>query len=135
MSFLSNSHSHCLLCGEKNPWSLRLRFKPDDNGAVHTVFKAHEGLQGYHGILHGGVISALLDSAMTNCLFHQGVEAVTGDLHVRFVKPVPCPESVVIRAWVVTSLPPLYRVRAELVCQETVMAWAEAKFAKRKGCK
>jgi acyl-coenzyme A thioesterase PaaI-like protein len=112
---------------------LRLRFKPDDNGGVHTSFKAHRRLQGYQGILHGGVISALLDAAMTNCLFHRGVEAVTGDLHVRFVKPVPCTGTVDIRAWVVTSLPPLYRVRAELVHGETVTAWADAKFARRKG--
>jgi acyl-coenzyme A thioesterase PaaI-like protein len=118
------------MCGEKNPLSLRLDFKPDGNGAVHTLFKAHEGLQGYHGVLHGGVISALLDAAMANCLFLKGVEALTGDLHVRFLKPVPCTVLVDIRAWVETSLPPLYQLRAELVYQETVMAWAEAGFAK-----
>lgn len=130
MSVPSNSHSHCLMCGEENPLSLRLSFKQDDNGAVHTVFKAHEGLQGYRGILHGGVISALLDAAMANCLFLKGVEALTGDLHVRFLKPVPCTASVDIRAWVETSLPPLYQLRAELVYEETVMAWAEAGFAR-----
>ncbi len=130
MSLPVKSHSHCLMCGEENPLSLRLRFEPDDNGAVNTIFKGHEGLQGYRGVLHGGVISSLLDAAMANCLFHQGVEALTGDLHVRFLKPVPCTVSVDIRAWVVTSLPPLYQLRAELVYQETVMAWAEAGFAR-----
>ena len=130
MSLPGNSHSHCLMCGEENPLSLRLRFEPDENGAVHTVFKGHEGLQGYRGILHGGVISSLLDAAMTNCLFHLGVEALTGDLQVRFLKPVPCTVAVDIRAWVETSLPPLYQLRAELVCGETVMARAEGKFAR-----
>jgi hypothetical protein len=130
VSLPGESHSHCLMCGEQNPLSLRLCFEPDGNGAVFTIFKAHEGLQGYHGIIHGGVISALLDSAMANCLFHQGVEALTGVLHVRFLKPVPCTASVDIRAWVETSLPPLYQLRAELIYQETVMAWAEGKFAR-----
>lgn len=130
MSLPVESHSHCLMCGNENPLSLRLSFKADEQGIVHTVFKGHEGLQGYRGILHGGVISSLLDSAMTNCLFHLGVEALTGDLYVKFLKPVPCTASLDIRAWVATSLPPLYQLRAELVCDETVMAWAEATFAR-----
>jgi hypothetical protein len=46
------------------------------------------------------------------------------------LKPVPCTASVDIRAWVETSLPPLYELRAELLYQETVMARAEAGFAK-----
>ena len=125
-----DSHSHCLMCGNENPFSLRLCFNTDAEGIVHTVFKGHEGLQGYKGILHGGVISSLLDAAMTNCLFHQGIEALTGDLHVRFLKPIPCNASLDIRAWVATSLPPLYQLRAELVYRETVMAWAEAGFAR-----
>jgi acyl-coenzyme A thioesterase PaaI-like protein len=71
-------------CAREPEWG-----EVDRDGAVHTVFKAHEGLQGYRGILHGGVITALLDAAMANCLFLKGVEALTGDLHVRFLKPVP----------------------------------------------
>lgn len=124
------SHSHCLLCGDKNPLSLQLSFTVDDTGVVHSVFKAHEGLQGYRGILHGGVISSLLNAAMTNCLFLQGIEALTGDLYVKFLQLVPCTASVDIRAWVQTSMPPLYQLRAELVYWETFMAWAEAKFAR-----
>jgi acyl-coenzyme A thioesterase PaaI-like protein len=118
------------MCGYENPLSLRLCFKADERGIVHTVFKGNEGLQGYRGILHGGVISSLLDAAMTNCLFNQGIEALTGDLRVRFLKPVPCTVSLDIRAWVETSLPPLYQLRAELVYGETVMARAEATFAR-----
>jgi uncharacterized protein (TIGR00369 family) len=118
------------MCGDENPLSLRLRFNADEGGAVHTVFRGHEGLQGYRGILHGGVISSILDSAMANCLFHQGIEALTGDLHVRFLKPVPCGASLAVRAWVETSLPPLYQLRAEISCGEIIMAKAEATFAK-----
>jgi len=70
---------------------------------------------------------------MTHCLFHHGVQAVTGDLHVRFVEPVSCNVSLEIRAWVLSSYPPLYRLRAEIICNERVMAWAEAKFMLRRG--
>jgi uncharacterized protein (TIGR00369 family) len=123
-----NGHSRCLLCGERNPFSLKLVFEADDEGGVKTRFKSHEGLQGYDDMLHGGVIAALLDAAMTHCLFHHGVQAVTGDLHVRFVNPVSCDASLEIRAWVLSSRSPLYRLRAEIRQDQLIMAWAESKF-------
>jgi uncharacterized protein (TIGR00369 family) len=123
-----SGHSRCLLCGNLNPKSLNLSFQTADDGAVKTRFKAHSELQGYDGILHGGVIAALLDAAMTHCLFHRGVQAVTGDLHIRFVRPVACNVTMDIRAWVLLSHPPLYRLKAEIVVDGRVLAWGEAKF-------
>jgi uncharacterized protein (TIGR00369 family) len=127
-----NGHSRCLLCGNLNPRSLNLSFQAAGDGVVKTRFKAHAELQGYDDRLHGGVIAGLLDAAMTHCLFHHGVQAVTGDLHVRFVQSVSCDVSLEIRAWVLSSYPPLYRLRAEIVVEERVMAWAEAKFMQRR---
>lgn len=88
-------------------------------------------MQGYQGMLHGGVIAALLDSAMTHCLFHNGVRGVTGDLHVRFVEPVPCDSTLVIQARIASRNPPLFYLRAEMRRDCQVMAWAEAKFIER----
>jgi acyl-coenzyme A thioesterase PaaI-like protein len=116
------------MCGDQNPWSLKLTFQPDKEGGVRTTFQSHAGLQGYDGILHGGVISALLDSAMTHCLFHQGIRALTGDLHVRFLFPVPCPSVLELRAWIQSTMPPLFCLRAELSEKQQVLACAEAKF-------
>jgi hypothetical protein len=128
----SNGHSQCLLCGNLNPRSLNLSFQAAQNGGVTTHFRAHKELQVYDGILHGGIIASSLDAAMTHCLFHRGVLAVTGDLHARFVRPVPCDVSLEIRAWLLSCTPPLYRLKAEKVLDEEVMAWAEAKFMKRR---
>jgi len=128
----NNGHRRCLLCGNLNPRSLNLSFQAAGDGTVRTQFNAHKDLQGYADILHGGVIASLLDAAMTHCLFHRGVQAVTGDLHVRFVQPVPCNVSLDIRARVLFSFPPLYRLRAELILDERIVAWAEAKFMQRR---
>ena len=124
----NNVHADCVLCGSRNPLSLGLSFHRCDDGDVKAIFQAHPGLQGYQGILHGGVISSLLDAAMTHCLFHQGIEAVTGDLHVRFVKSVPCNAQMELRAQVLKASPPLYRLKGELLIGGKTMAWAEAKF-------
>jgi len=127
-----NGHSCCLLCGRQNPRSLNLVFRAGEDGTVRGQFKGSPEFQGYDGILHGGVVASLLDSAMTHCLFHQGIQAVTGDLHVRFVRSVPCDVSLTIRSWVLFSHPPLHRLRAELILNEKLMAWAEAKFIQRR---
>ena len=91
-------------------------------------FQAHEGLQGYEGILHGGVVSGLLDAAMTHCLFHHGVQAVTADLRVQFLRPVPCDALLEVTAWLVSVKSPVYRAASEIVCDGRVMASAKARF-------
>ncbi len=125
------NHDHCIMCGELNQLSLRLKFLPDGGGGVSAPFLGNSLLQGYDGILHGGVISSLLDAAMTHCLFQHKVEAVTGELLVKFVAPVPYEAALTVRGWLVGATPPLYLLRAELLCGENVMASAEAKFMQR----
>lgn len=125
-------HDHCLLCGHLNPKSLNLRFRSDGNGTVEAQFQGHPDLQGYSDILHGGIIAALLDAAMTHCLFHKGIQAVTGDMHVRFVLPIPYRSELRIRAWISSSHGPLYHLQAEIVVGNRVAAWAQAKFLQRR---
>jgi len=121
-------HEHCLLCGQRNPLSLRLRFEPAEGGAVCARFRPGRRLQGYRGVLHGGVISALLDAAMTHCLFHRGIRAVTGDLYVRFLAPVSCDDELELLAWLVAETPPVYRLEARITRAGKTMARARARF-------
>ena len=130
-SYKAARHTQCLMCGSRNPYSLGLRFTKDKNGVVETTFQGNLNLQGYEGILHGGVISSLLDSAMTHCLFHYEIEAVTGDLRVKFVEEVPYDSRLKLRAWVVSEVPPLYHLKSELRHNQKVVAWAEAKFMRK----
>lgn len=123
-----SSHAGCLLCGAQNPLSMRLHFAADENMVIYADFTANAMLQGYQGIVHGGVICALLDSAMVHCLFNQSIEAVTGELKVKFVLPVPCNASLQLRAWVEKSFSPLYLLKAELISDDKLLASAEAKF-------
>jgi uncharacterized protein (TIGR00369 family) len=128
---LPEGHAHCFVCGDRNPRSLGLSFHRVDGETVSSQFQAGPELQGYHGILHGGVIAALLDAAMTHCLSHQGVQAMTGELHVRFLRPIACDSLLEVRARVLAARPPLYRVKAELVHRSEIMARGEATFMQR----
>lgn len=108
--------------------SMHLKFLADANDVVYADFKAHDMLQGYRGIIHGGVTCALLDAAMTHCLFNRSIEAVTGELKVKFVHPVPSCAHLQLRAWVEKVFQPLYILKAELRSNDSVLASAEAKF-------
>jgi len=121
-------HSQCMLCGAEHPQGLRLAFRTHADGHVEATFPCERLYQGYTGYLHGGVIAALLDSAMTNCLFAHGHATLTGELNVRFLKPVAVSTPAIISAWVVESFPPLFRMEADLRQNGKSMARATAKF-------
>ena len=124
------AHINCLLCGDcdKNPWSQGITFYQEEDGWLYGSFQAHDKLQGYDGILHGGVTTALLDAAMTHCLFHQGVEAVTAEIKVRFLKPIPCDSNILLMARLLSNKSSLYSLEAKLFCEKQPMAIATAKF-------
>jgi len=121
-------HAQCLLCGPEHPQGLRLVFSTQADGHVEAAFLCDSTFQGYAGCLHGGIISALLDSAMTNRLFARGYVAMTGELTVRFLKPVAVNRSAVVSGRLVKSSPPLFKMEAELRQEQELMARAKAKF-------
>ncbi len=124
----ASSHASCLLCGNTNPLSFHLNFYSDPNNVVYAKFTGHNFLQGYKGIVHGGVICSLLDSAMTHCLFNQKVEGVTGELNVKFIKPVEVNKTLYLKSWVEKKYEPLFYVNAELTDGQKTLASGKAKF-------
>lgn len=122
----SRNHSSCVVCGRAG--GLELGFSSHADGSVEALFHCRDSLQGYQGLLHGGVISALLDGAMTNCLFAHGIVAVTAELIVRFRHPVAIDGNVVVIGRITRSSPPLHLLEAEVRQDGIVMALAKSKF-------
>lgn len=110
-------------------WGLCFIVRPD--GAVEASFEPADVFQGYADMLHGGVMSSLLDGAMTNCLFARGLEAVTAELTVRFRHPARIARPMAVRAWVERSQGPLHVLRAEASQDGQVRAQAVGKFMER----
>lgn len=90
-----------------------------------------ESLQGYAHLMHGGIISLLLDAAMTNCLFAHGSAGVTARMEVKFRHPVAVDQPVRVRARVVRSSPPAYQLRAEMLQSRQIKATAAGLFVDR----
>ncbi len=85
------NNNRCFVCGKKNPYGLQVNPEIKDAGAeVYIECTPPDHMQGWANILHGGIISTLLDEAIT----HIGIgtfegPAVTAQLEVRFRKPAP----------------------------------------------
>jgi uncharacterized protein (TIGR00369 family) len=71
-----------------NPGGLRLQFDIDEkNQTLRTRFVPPEVCQGWDGIVHGGILSTLLDEAVAKLAYELGYDAVTAKLTVTFRRP------------------------------------------------
>ena len=100
----------CFACGVKNPMGLRLVFSPRDGGGVSAKFMPLKSHQGYKDIIHGGIITAMLDEAMVKAAIEANTSAieadifpVTAEITVRFREPLMVGEAAVVEASVEKS--------------------------------
>ncbi len=91
---------HCVACGHQNPHGLQLTFRVDGN-CLTTEWVPGKDWESFQGVIHGGVISTVLDEAMSKAIITHGLEAFTVDLQVRFKQKLRTGEAVQIRGWVV----------------------------------
>ena len=127
----SEVHPFCMVCGQSNPFGLGVKFDSETDGSVTATFLGHPALEGFEGLLHGGMVASLLEGAMTNCLFAHGCVGMAGELNVRYQEPVVIGEELSVRAWIERSAPPLYWLTAELKQGNRIKATATAKFMER----
>lgn len=121
-------HPACFACRPANEGGLGLRFSVRADGSVGSEWTGRTCDQSYPGIVHGGLVTTLLDSAMAHALFARGVAARTGGLCVRFRSPLAVGRVATVQAWLQEDRAPLFRLAAELRQDGVLCARAEAKF-------
>ncbi len=104
---------YCFVCGPENPIGLKLAFELHGAG-VQAEFTPSEWHVGYEGVVHGGILAALLDDAMANIWFAQGVEALTAKIEVRFRHEVRPGDRLIVRAEPTGKKGGLLTARAEV---------------------
>jgi acyl-coenzyme A thioesterase PaaI-like protein len=85
----------CFACGRQNPIGLKLSFTMENEEYI-TMFTAGTEHQGYDGMVHGGIVSTLLDEIMARYIFAKGLKGVTARLEVRFRQPTPIGQTLTI---------------------------------------
>jgi acyl-coenzyme A thioesterase PaaI-like protein len=104
----------CFGCGDDNPIGLHLRFAAEGD-SVRASFTPNSDHQGFGDIVHGGIISTILDEAMAWATAHAGVWAMTGEMRVRFRRPLNIGEPTVVTARVSGVRGRLVTTASELV--------------------
>lgn len=89
----------CFGCGKNNPCGLKMEFEWDGKIAK-SEFTPVEMHQGWHNIIHGGILTALLDEAMAYAACFERIGGVTAAIEVRFRKPVSVGQHLTITSWV-----------------------------------
>ena len=126
------AHPRCTVCSSENKQGLQLDFRVAGDNEIVADFIYEDSLEGYPGILHGGVIATILDGAMTNCLFAQRHTALTADFRIRFRHPVAVGIPARVRAWIIRSTPPIFEVKAEIIQDDQIATTSTAKFMERR---
>src|SRR5208282_2533034 len=95
-----NPANRCFGCGGANARGMKLTFEQDDAARrIRGAFRLGAEYQGGTGFVHGGIIATVLDEAMGKVARFRGVTAVTAELVVEYLKPVPVDEDLVIEAY------------------------------------
>jgi len=82
--------NYCFACGKNNPEGMRLRFTYDEDRVIFVCrFHLGKRFTGPPGHAHGGIIATILDEAMGKVNKLRHVVAVTVEMTVNYLKPVP----------------------------------------------
>ena len=97
----TTDYQRCFVCGQRNPFGLKLVFAREV-GSIVADFQPREEHQGFPGVIHGGIVAAVLDEALgrTSLLGANPEWTMTGKLEIKYRRYVP--------------YGPLLRVRATL---------------------
>lgn len=131
--FMSNTtpknHQQCSVCCSpffNHHEKIQFALMPD--GGVHGEIIPTDKVQGYQGVMQGGVISTLHDTAMTHCLFSRDIHAMTAQLNVRFIKPIPLNTLIQVRAHYLKHKRGMHLLQSNIYVNGKCYSSSEAKF-------
>jgi uncharacterized protein (TIGR00369 family) len=129
------SSRSCFICGRENPLGLKARWESDraaNEARSHLVIPEH--FNGYPGVVHGGILTALLDEAMARSVLVEGGFddlLVTAKLEVTFRRPTPTDTPVTVVGRLLRRVGNRAIAEGELrLADGTVTARASATMAK-----
>ncbi len=130
---LTGPSRNCFICGNNNPSGLKVCFRKCEPGVIIAEFIPPDHLNGFKGVLHGGIISAVLDDAMDWAIYSvTGRWYVTAQMTVNFKKTAPVAEKLRVKAWVTSEDGKIKKIqfaKAELTSLSgDILASSEGKF-------
>lgn len=127
---LIKRYSNCFICGDKNKCGLKVDFFYGD-GVAKAEYKASPDFEGYKDILHGGIISALLDEVMIKSILAQDILVVTASIEVKFKQPIKIGERLSLEGKILKDQGKIVTAEGKVLKEDkTVAALGFAKYVK-----
>jgi uncharacterized protein (TIGR00369 family) len=96
--------NECFVCGPDNTAGMHLKFTYDKRRKRFICrFRLDDRYTGPPGHCHGGIIAAILDEAMGKVNKLQQVIAMTAQMTVDYVRPIPLNKPLRVESWQVSS--------------------------------
>lgn len=132
MTKLQDNRS-CYVCGKDNPAGLQASFTVHaEQRLLRGTFTPRPGHEGWQGIVHGGVIAALLDEAMVKLATSLGTPAMTAEITVKFRNPAAADKELLIAARITRDTSRLVEAEAAVSQGQTLIGEASGKLLKNK---
>jgi len=95
-----NPANKCFGCGAAADGGMLLTFTQDNaKCSIIGRFVLGARYQGGGGMLHGGIIALLMDEAMGKVCRFRAVQAVTADMTIEYLRPIPVDREIVVEAF------------------------------------
>ncbi|MFA5033759.1 MAG: hypothetical protein WC614_12170 [bacterium] len=128
---LKEFHKNCFACGKNVANGLNLKFKLLEDDTLYGEFKIDKSYQGYDNILHGGIISTILDCGMINLFYMKnGLELKTVKLKILFRQAIPVGKTIIVKAFVDKPIRHFYKAKSHILIGNKIFAEAEGYFRK-----
>lgn len=119
---------HCFCCGESNAQGLKLRFRYPRPGEAVTSFVIPAHFTGWKDVVHGGLLAMVLDETMAHACVGKGLHGFTGEISVRFRRPVRVGAVVEATGRILSDRRRVVTAAARLVAGGATIAEAQATF-------
>lgn len=110
----------CFACGPRNEIGLGLTFEPRGDEMVGE-FLPRDYHQGYQGMVHGGILSVLLDEVMAHVLKQRGKKALTVRMEIQFKQIARVGERLRIKGRLLRERGKILELEAEVWTEDEVL--------------
>jgi uncharacterized protein (TIGR00369 family) len=113
------AQNRCFGCGQANPIGLHLEFLLAEDNSVVCLAAVPDTFEGPVGYVHGGIIATLIDETMSKAVRVNGVRAMTRQMEIDYLRPIPSGAPV--------------RLEGRVIRSEGRKHWTEAKILSAEG--
>lgn len=119
----------CFVCGLESPVGLKMRFEDNKLDQVRARYTVCDDHQGYPGVVHGGVVAAMLDEAggRTSMINDPDRFMMTGKMTIKYRQPVPTETPLILNGYLINDRGRVAQARSEIVLPNGSIA-AEAEL-------